>query len=293
MEAVMDQAYARPVKGERRKSSLERISSAWRSRYEGSAAEDLVRRLGALDFFNWILIFGATLLLTVLPIILLLSSLANERVDDDLARHLGLNQQGSRIVGGLFTSAPVKFDSGIVLSLIIGLASAIAVAITVQVIYEKAFDQAHRRSVHNVLRCAVWAVAVAGLLIAEGAISRELRGSPARPVVSAVVGLVGLTLFFWWTMHFLLAGRESWGRLYRPALTTAVFWIGLAVFSHFYFSSTVISDSKLYGTIGVVFSLVTWFIAVGAVLMLGAVVGAVWQNRRSGTTKLTALADTT
>lgn len=285
----MDQAYASQVKDEERKSNRERISRGWRNRYEGSAAQDLAKRLGALDFLNWILIFGATLLLTVLPIILLLSSLASHRIDSDLARHLGLNRQGSRIVGGLFTSAPVKFDSGVVLSLLIGLASAIAVAITVQIIYEKAFDQPHRRSVPNVLRCAVWAVAVAGLLIADGAISRELRGSPARTVVSALVGLVGLTLFFWWTMHFLLAGREPWGQLFRPAVATAVFWLGLGVFSHFYFSSTIISDSKLYGTIGVVFSLVTWFIAVGAVLMLGALVGVVWQNRSSGTTKLRAV----
>jgi uncharacterized BrkB/YihY/UPF0761 family membrane protein len=43
----------------------------------------------------------------------------------------------------------------------------------------------------------------------------------------------------------------------------------------------MISDNKLYGSIGVIFDLVTWFIAVGAVLMLGAVVGAVWDNKRS------------
>jgi membrane protein len=64
-------------------------------------------------------------------------------------------------------------------------------------------------------------------------------------------------------------------------LTTAVFWIGLGVFSAFYFSSSIVSDDKLYGQVGVVVDLVTWFIAVGAVMMLGAVVGAVWENRRS------------
>jgi membrane protein len=58
-------------------------------------------------------------------------------------------------------------------------------------------------------------------------------------------------------------------------------WIGLGVFAGFYFSSTIVSDSKTYGTIGVTFTLVTWFIAMGAVLTLGAVVGAVWQRRQS------------
>jgi membrane protein len=78
----------------------------------------------------------------------------------------------------------------------------------------------------------------------------------------------------------LLAGRVPWSRVLPSAVATAVFWIGLGVFASFYFSATVTSDSKLYGAIGVVFTLVTWFIAIGAVITLGAVVGVVWQDRR-------------
>ncbi len=52
--------------------------------------------------------------------------------------------------------------------------------------------------------------------------------------------------------------------------------MGLGVFASDYFSSTVVSESHLYGSIGVVFTLVTWFIAIGAVLALGAVSGVVW-----------------
>jgi membrane protein len=54
--------------------------------------------------------------------------------------------------------------------------------------------------------------------------------------------------------------------------------MGLGVLASVYFSSTVVSDGRLYGTIGVVFTLVTWFIAIGAVLTLGAVVGLVWLS---------------
>jgi membrane protein len=276
----MAEAYSSEVKDDGRAPKQGKISGGWRSRYEGSVAQELFKRLGALDFGNWILMFGATLLLTILPIILLLSSLASVRVNDDLARHLDLSRPGSVVFDSLFKSAPVKFDSGFVLSLIIGVASAIAVAITVQILYERVFDQPHHKSLPNLVRCAVWALVLAANLIADGAISRELRGTPARAVLSGGVAVVAGTLFFWWTMHFLLAGRESWGRLLRSAVTTAVFWVGLGVFSHFYFSSSMISDNKLYGSIGVVFDLVTWFIAIGAVLMLGAVVGAVWDDKR-------------
>jgi len=110
------EASAGEVKDANRAPRQEKVST-WRSRYTGSATEDLFKRLGALDFANWILIFGASLLLTILPIILLLSSLASVRVDDDLARHLDLSRPGSVVFDGLFKSAPVRFDSGFVLSL--------------------------------------------------------------------------------------------------------------------------------------------------------------------------------
>ena len=52
----------------------------------------------------------------------------------------------------------------------------------------------------------------------------------------------------------------------------------LGVFASFYLSSTIISNSRLYGTIGVVFDLLTWFFAIGGVLMLGAVGGVSWNS---------------
>jgi len=48
------------------------------------------------------------------------------------------------------------------------------------------------------------------------------------------------------------------------------------------------ADSRLYGTIGVVFTLLTWFIAIGAVIMLGALVGATWDQRKGRARSTTA-----
>ena len=49
------------------------------------------------------------------------------------------------------------------------------------------------------------------------------------------------------------------------------------MFSAIYFSPAIISDSRLYGTIGVVFTLLTWFIAIGAVIVPGAAGVATWD----------------
>jgi len=63
------------------------------------------------------------------------------------------------------------------------------------------------------------------------------------------------------------------------AIATGVCFAGLGVFSKFYFSATIIADSKTYGVIGGIFTIMTWLIAIGAVIILGAVAGPVWADR--------------
>ena len=62
-------------------------------------------------------------------------------------------------------------------------------------------------------------------------------------------------VFWWWSMHFLLNGRRTWRYLLPAALATALFWLGLRVFSTIFISEAMISNEKQYGSIGVVFIL--------------------------------------
>jgi membrane protein len=262
------------------KAGKGRIATVWRDKYQGSVVQDFVHQLGTIDFGDRIILFGAALLLSVLPLVILLSALASQRVDDDIAQHLGANRQGSKVIESLFRRTAVSFNLSILIGLLLALAGTLAVARSVQVIYERTFDHPPSRGWRNVLRCFVWVAGVAGILIADAAVARTLRNGPGGLVVFGLANLVYLVLFFWWSLNFLLAGREPWRRLWPAALTTALMWIGLGVFASFYFSSTIVSDSATYGTIGVVFTLVTWFIAIGAVLTLGAVIGELWEKRR-------------
>jgi membrane protein len=256
------------------------MARAWRDRYQGSIVQDFVNQLRTIDFGDRIILFGAALLLSVLPLVILLSALASQRIDDDIAQHLGANRQGSKVIEGLFRTTAASFNLSILIALLLALAGTLAAARSVQVIYERTFDHPPSRGWPNVLRCFVWVAGVAGILIADATVARTLRNGPGGPVVFGLANLAYLFLFFWWSLHFLLAGREPWRRLWPAALTTGLMWIGLGVFASFYFSSTIVSDSKTYGAIGVVFTLVTWFIAMGAVLTLGAVVGVLWERRR-------------
>jgi membrane protein len=46
-------------------------------------------------------------------------------------------------------------------------------------------------------------------------------------------------------------------------------------------SKSIISDEQKYGPVGVVMVLVTYFIAIGVVVHLGAVFGRMWNERHS------------
>ena len=255
-----------------------RFVSAARGRFEGSAAQTFLGQLGALDFVNSVVLFGASLLLSVLPFVVLLSSLANHRIDTDLSRHIGLNSQGARIVGQLFRSSPAHSAAPILTALILAAAGTMAVAGSLQVIYERVFGQQHR-GWRDALRFLTWAGVLFGVLVAESIISGPVRAA-GGPVAQGLVTYAGTAAFLWWTMHFLLAGRVPWRRLLRAAVVTALLRFGLGLVSSVYFSSAIISDSRLYGTIGVVFTLLTWLIAIGAVIVLGAVAGATWDQRK-------------
>src|SRR6516165_12710139 len=104
----------------------------------------LLRRLGAIDFVNEAMLFGAGLLISVVPFMILLSAFASERVDDDIALHLGLDHRAAGIVSHLFNHASPTVSVATVTSLLFVVAGTIAVVSSLLQIDEKVFDLAHR-----------------------------------------------------------------------------------------------------------------------------------------------------
>ncbi len=133
--------------------------------------QDLINSLRDVEFGNWIIMFGASFLLSVLPLIILLSALANSRVDDNIATRLGLNREGSHIVDTLFRSSHAGFNFGVAVALVLSLLGTIAVARSVQRLYQQVFDHLDDRGSSNVLRCFVWALAAAAEVCVDAVIS--------------------------------------------------------------------------------------------------------------------------
>ncbi|MBO0769758.1 MAG: YihY/virulence factor BrkB family protein [Solirubrobacterales bacterium] len=268
------------VQPDRHTPSARFTALTWaRDRFEGSLAQSFLARLKALDFADQAMLFGGGLLVSLLPFVILLSAFASQRVDDDIALRLGLNHQAAGIVDELFTNAPAVLNAATATSLVFLIAGMLAVASSLQQIYEKVFHQAHR-GIRDLYRLLAWTVLLCLTIALDSWAERPVSSAGAGGWLAPLVTVAIMTPFFWWTMRFLLAGRVRWSTLLPSAVATGVFYGGLGVFSRFYFSATIVSDSKTYGTIGAIFGIMTWFIAIGAVIILGAVAGAVWNERR-------------
>ena len=155
----------------------------------------------------------------------------------------------------------------------------IAAATALQEIYERAFDLPHR-GMKDILRRLAWLAVLIGASLLTGWAGPGLRHA-GGPALLAAAGLVWATGFWWLTMRMLLAGRISWRKLFPAACATGVLYVAMEVVFSLVFSAMVISDDNKYGPIGIIFALLSYLIAIGVVVILGAVVGLVWQERSS------------
>jgi len=251
-----------------------------KAKYAGSWAEDLCRRLAALDFINQGMVFAATLLLCLFPFLIVVSALAGRSMADTLARFTGLTGQAAADIGHLF--APTAATTGAVIgtvSMVFFVFGGIAAATALQQIYERVFDLPHRLVKDLPLRLA-WLALLMGTSLLTGWAAPGLRHA-GGPALLAAAGLVWSTGFWWLTMRILLANRLSWRALLPAACATGVLYVAMEVVFSLFFSAMVISNDTKYGPIGIIFALLSYLIAIGVVVILGAAVGLVWQDRLS------------
>ena len=265
-------AHDRPRAGRRVRHGIE----AAEQKYSGSAAEDLWHRLDALDFMNQAMILTGTLLLCALPFVLATAGLAGVSAESSLARRLGLNRQAAADFSHLFTSSGATSTpvTGITFALLVlfGLAS----VSVVQELYLRAFGL-DPRGVRDLPRKLISLGLTVGWLFLTA-----LAGPWARaggPVLYGIIILVAFTGFWWFSMRFLLAGRITWRKLFPSAVATGLCWLGMVAVFSATFSGMVISSYNRYGPIGVVFDIMSVLLAIGVVIILGAVVGIVWRER--------------
>ena len=236
--------------------------------------KELLRRLQSAAVLDRAMLFAALLMLLMFPFMIVMSSSIGRDFSTSVARRMGLNAHASHIVSDLFadgTSSSTGSTASWSVLLIFGV---VAVAGALQRLYEDLYALPAVTGLRSIMRRIVWVGSFLLTLVGVGAVAHLLHGRP----LLGVVWFCSLTGFFWWTLYWLLSGRVPWRRLLPSAVITALFYIGLGIFSALYFSRTVESNFKSYGPIGAVLGMMSWLVAVAVVLILGSICGLVWDS---------------
>lgn len=265
-----------------------RRAAEWgKAKYSGSWAENLWRHLDRVDFLNQATLLAATLLLCAVPFMLVATALAGRSAVSAPAERLGLSGQAAADFDDLFTSSAATSAAVTGLSWVFFILAGIAAAASLQRVYQLVFD-VRPGGWRDRLRAGAWLVIAAGWFALGTSVGKAFH--EAAPVVWWLVNIPGIMAFWWVTMWLLLGGRVHWRRLVPCAVSTGLYWIGMLVVFHFIFSGMVTDYDHKYGPIGVVFALMSFFIAIGVVILLGAATGMVWHDHgpslRAGVGKL-------
>jgi membrane protein len=254
-----------------------RVCAAALRRIDYWLHSDLVRRLQAGDVINRGLLFAAVLLLCFVPFLLVLQSLVGREDASSLIRRFGLTGEAAHAVREALTSPSATSTAVSGLSWVFFVLGGIAAAGAIQEIYERVFE-VKGRGLRDTPQRVVWLAAALGVSFV-GAWTQPWLDRVGGTALVAIAALLAATAFWWFSMWLLLAGKLGWRELFPSALATGICWLGMVIVFRLTLSSTIASDYRKYGSAGVVFAIMTLLIAIGVVIILGALIGVAWRAR--------------
>lgn len=223
-------------------------------------------------------LFAAALLLCFVPFMLVIESLIGRNHIAVVISRFGLTGQAAHVVEQTFTSPASTAVAITGLGWVFVILGGIAAPAALQNLYERVFEVEGRGFRHTPQRL-IWLAAALGMTLAtDWALPwvSSLGGSALIALSSLIEG----TAFWWFSMWLLLGGRLAWRELFPSALATGICWLGLVLAFRLTLSGTITSSYAKYGTIGVVFVIMSLLIAIGVVIVLGALLGVAWRERR-------------
>lgn len=154
--------------------------------------------------------------------------------------------------------------------LLVALLSATSFTRALQRLCERAWHLPRAAVRLTAWRWAIWLLAWIGLLLAQGAVHHAFGLGPGLGIA---LQWLTATLICWWTQHLLLVGRVPWPPLLPGAVLAGVGVVGLTLVSQLYLPRALRMSMDRYGTLGSVFTLLSWLIVYFTVLVFAIAVG--------------------
>jgi membrane protein len=267
-------------------SRLERLGKRWR--WLGFAL-DVHRRFGELYGNQMASAVTLTAFLTLFPLVLVaiavigFFSVGSEDLPERIVENLGLTGRAADTVTDAVGTAEESRRLASVIGAAgllwtgLGLAGAVAYAYN-------AVWQVQARGVKDRLVAVVWLVGMGVLVAATFAASSAIEWiGGGVSVVIVVVGIALNTTLFLWTSFVLPHRRVPVRALLPAAVVGGVALEILKVVGTLVVPRLVADSSALYGTLGIVFAVLAWFLILGRLVVYVAVIEVVGWERTHGT----------
>jgi membrane protein len=261
-----------------RMGRIQTIRKRWQKRFEKTAVGKVWIRLSALGFVDSSLQFSAAFILFFIPFLLLVSAAIGRDLPHALVTRSGFSPSAAHDVTSLFTRRRTPFTAFTVVGVILTVAGADSMTKTLQNWYEKVFAETIV-GWKKMARRALWLVGAAGYLMVQFLIGRRF-GPIGGGITIAISQFVLSIVFWWWSVHCLLAGQVRWRRLFASGCATAICYTVVGLYVRIWASWTIMSNERSYGPIGAMMTILATLVALGIAILLGAVIGADFKQLR-------------
>lgn len=201
----------------------------------------------------------------------------------ETVNQLGLSGDARQTMLDAFDTAERTRQAVTVIGVVTLLWSGLSVVSTAEIVINAAW-QAKGRGLVGKLNALAWLAGAGALLILSiglTSLANVLPGPAAIPTMA--IGLVLDTILFLWTFHELANVSVGWRDHLPGAIVGAIGFGILKLGGTVYVPHLVASSSALYGSIGVVFAILAWFVLCARLLMYASAYNVVRYEHGHGT----------
>ncbi|MEU2113392.1 YhjD/YihY/BrkB family envelope integrity protein [Streptomyces sp. NPDC019507] len=266
-------------------------STAERTEARFPVLTHLTARMISVNILDSATRLAAQCFLTAVPLLFVVGSFAPKAVRDQLISSVsaifGLTGASQDLLEQVYRSTDdnLREATGLIGALMV-LLSATACSRAMQRLCKRAW-----RVPRSGVRIAAWRwLAWIGVWLSVLLIQGPVReGFGVGLWLAVPVTMLSQILLWWWSQHLLLGGLVGWRPLLPGAVLTGFAVTALFIGSKYYMPRAIDRSLAEYGSVGTVFTLLSWLIVLCVAIALGVTTGAVlateaWLARRLGDT---------
>jgi membrane protein len=240
-----------------------------------------VRRYSTIDGYDRGLALATQAFVAVVPLLVLIEAWRpSDRSNGAwLTDWLGLDAETAGAVHALFARPPEPTESVTLIGLGVLVVSVLGFARTLQRTFEAAWELP-RSGFRGYWPGLLGSAAFVGEVIGLAVLAHLLEPLPVSAVVIMVLWAAAGALAWWPVQRLLVGGRVPWRDLAPGAALTGLGQTVAMSLSWLYLKPALTAQAKRYGEIGVAATFVTALIALGVLMVVGAVLGPVLVDRR-------------